>query len=43
MKAPGQNICKVDNRNYTGWPYDGDAAAGRNFWRCWNRTETLRG
>ncbi len=22
MKAPGQNICPVDNKNFTGWPYD---------------------
>lgn len=21
-RAPGQNVCPVDNRNYTGWPYD---------------------
>jgi hypothetical protein len=21
-RAPGQNVCPIDNRNYTGWPYD---------------------
>jgi hypothetical protein len=22
FRGPGQNVCPVDNRNYTGWPYD---------------------